>query len=119
MTTPRVETGAVVSMETWLLFAPFELTIIGEFSWISRSERRLQRMMTWIFVSGSSVCFSCLCTAGAAPCSNCSSPERDEGVDLVITERGLRVGGGMEAEEFVLMREGGRRVFIINGDGVW
>lgn len=61
MITPRVEPGAVVWMETWLLSPSFELTIIGEFSWILRLERRLQRMMSWMFVSGSSVCFSCFC----------------------------------------------------------
>lgn len=57
VTTPSVDVGAVVSIETWVLFAPFELTIMGELSSISRSDLLLHRSTTWMLVSASSEAF--------------------------------------------------------------
>jgi len=46
VTTPKLDTGAAVSIDTARLLAPSVLTIIGELSWTSLSERRLQRTTT-------------------------------------------------------------------------
>ena len=76
-----LDTGAAASMDISWLFAPLELTIMGEFSAISFSERLLHRMTTWMFVSGWS-----------PPALFVSSVERVEFVNFDITER-ERVGG--------------------------
>ena len=76
-----LDTGAAASMDISWLFAPLELTIMGEFSAISFSERLLHRMKTWMFVSGWS-----------PPALFVSSVERVEFVNFDITER-ERVGG--------------------------
>ena len=76
-----LDTGAAASMDISWLFAPLELTMMGEFSAISFSERLLHRMTTWMFVSGWS-----------PPALFVSSVERVEFVNFDITER-ERVGG--------------------------
>ena len=52
--TPRLETGALVSIEISLDLAPDEVTIIGELSSISRSDLFLHRITTWMLVPTSS-----------------------------------------------------------------
>ena len=76
-----LDTGAAASIDISWLFAPLELTMMGEFSAISFSERLLHRMTTWMFVSGWS-----------PPALFVSSVERVELVNFDITER-ERVGG--------------------------
>lgn len=51
MTSPSVDVGAVVSIDIWLLFAPFEVTHTGELDSISLSDRLLHRMTTWMLLS--------------------------------------------------------------------
>lgn len=46
VTTPRLEMGVEVSMVIWCDLGPSEERIMGEVSWISRGERRRERMTT-------------------------------------------------------------------------
>lgn len=57
VTIPKLDWGAPVSTEISLLLAPFDDTIIGEFSWISRSDLRRHRMTTWMLDSDDSDIF--------------------------------------------------------------
>jgi len=115
VTIPRVDEGAVVSMETVLLFAPFDVTIAGELSCFSLSERLLHLITTCILVSASVLateetegCFDvCLETKGVSVGSE-SSAERVDEVILASADRAR--GGGMaplELDGFVAL-EGGR-----------
>lgn len=126
--TPRLETGAEASIDTSLLFAPLELTIIGELSCISRSDRRLHRMTTLILVSASSWLVVDLCNLGLLCVPGMSgivsSVERIAGPGFVdITERDLGIGGGGGGIEldtvFILARDAGRRVAMVDVVGRW
>ena len=57
VTIPKLDWGAPVSTEISLLLAPFDDIIIGEFSWISRSDLRRHLMTTWILDSDDSDIF--------------------------------------------------------------
>ncbi len=106
-------------METWLLLAPFEVTMTGLLLSISRSERRRHRRTTCIFDSVSS-----LCRTGAVIVGFCNLDVDGTGNDecsggdeiLAIAERDL---GGCIGPGLLLFErdEGGRRVVIVgNGE---
>jgi len=116
--TPKLDTGAYICTETSLLLAPSEVTMMGELSWTSRSERRLERITTWIFVSesswkdGSFDCFE-VAWAGVGSRVGGSSGKRVDEADLDMTERDRGGGIVFAVVVFILARDdAGRRVAI-------
>jgi len=109
---PRADCGAAVSIETWLLFAPVEVTMTGELSCISRSERFRHRITTLIFASGSS-CFRTVFWIVGTLLSACSSFARVEEPDFDMTERDLGGRGAAGLGLLVKRVDVGRRVAMV------
>ena len=117
MTTPMLDTGVDTSIVRSPLFAPFDVTMLGELSWISRSERCRQRITTCMFFSTSSAetnlwLFGSVADVdGAGSFGRVSPSRRVLEADLDTTDRDL---GRTETGLLTRAREeAGRRVAML------
>ena len=114
MTTPRLEVGVPDSIVTSLLFAPDDWTMIGELSWISRSDLFLHLTTTWMLVPPSVPWFLVL-PEDSAGCSVVGVETCETA--LAMTERALGAaveGGGIGG--FLALEEAGRRAAMVDDD---